>query len=146
MQIAGSSGILKIGSARTVPSAARPLAVGSPPVLLEAPQGFLASLALSCLAVPSSQSLLLASVVHGARLGAVPTTANVRATRAALRCTAAPSRSPSMRRRVRPRQWRPSPPTARIQVMFRAQASNPSIERTPKSQLRCLSVAAHVER
>ena len=24
--------------------------------------------------------------------------------------------------------------------------SNPSIERTPKSQLRCLSVAAHVER
>ena len=23
---------------------------------------------------------------------------------------------------------------------------NPSIERTPKSQLRCLSVAAHVER
>jgi len=25
-------------------------------------------------------------------------------------------------------------------------ASNPSIERTPKSQLRCLLVAAHVER
>ena len=45
-----------MGSAGTVTWATRPLAVGSPPVPLEAPQSFLASCALRWLAMPSSRS------------------------------------------------------------------------------------------
>ena len=83
--------------------------------------------------------------VRGALRTVLPSKARVRATRGTAEYRSAKGCGPSMRRRVRPREWRLSAPAARMQAM-RGQASNPSIERTPKSQLRCLSVAAHVER
>ena len=144
VQVAGGSGV-KIGSTCTVSWAARPLAVGSPPVPLVAlwarPRPPLLSAgrprkgrSRSCLRAASTVQVLPPCL----------TSARVRATHGPAVYRSA-ELGTGVRRLVRPREWRLSAPAARMQVM-RSQASNLSIERTPKSQLRCLSVAAHVER
>ena len=146
MRIAGSSGVWKIGSARAITCAARPLAVGSPPYRSAWPDGFLRRAVLSfgrpC---DGRNHWCQACVVQGARFGAVPKTTRARGTR-----------GPAEYRSAELQSEHAPACTAALVASERSgcqnanvryhQASNLSIERTPKSQLRCLSVAAHVER
>ena len=82
MQVVGITGTWKVGSARTIACAARPLAVGSLPVpdvaLWVQPRPSVLS---ACRPCKGRKSLVPASAVQSAGLAAVLTNAMVRATR-----------------------------------------------------------------